>query len=91
MGVSVESSLYSGEVVLEETRRKIPFWDGPESKTGEMTWCNDSDDERALQIITSSTPQESSVLDTKTDEVRTITCPSCGHDIEFQDQVLFFM
>ncbi|KAG6618257.1 hypothetical protein I3842_Q116600 [Carya illinoinensis] len=52
-----------------------------------MTWCNDSDDERALQIITSTTPQESSVdLDTKTDEVRTITCPSCGHDIEFQDQ-----
>ncbi|XP_041026147.1 NAC domain-containing protein 73-like [Juglans microcarpa x Juglans regia] len=50
-----------------------------------MTWCNDSDDERALQII-SSTPKETSVLDPKTDELRTITCPSCGHDIEFQDQ-----
>ncbi|KAG7962385.1 hypothetical protein I3843_09G064200 [Carya illinoinensis] len=50
-----------------------------------MTWCNDSDDERALQII-SSTPKETSVLDPKPDELRTITCPSCGHNIEFQDQ-----
>lgn len=50
-----------------------------------MTWCNDSDDERALQII-APPPRENSDLTTRTDEIRTMTCPSCGHNIEFQDQ-----
>lgn len=84
MWVFWQSRLYLEEV--EETRGEIQFWNGHESKTKEMTWCNDSDDERALQII-SSTPKETSVLDPKPDELRTITCPSCGHNIEFQDQV----
>ncbi|GAV87509.1 NAM domain-containing protein [Cephalotus follicularis] len=45
-----------------------------------MTWCNnDSDDEQ--KIITSTTKDG-----TKTYEFRVITCPSCGHGIEFQDQ-----
>ncbi len=75
---------------MEETSGKIEFWDGHESKTKEMTWCNDSDDDRALQIITPTPKENSNVLDPKTDEIRTITCPSCGHDIDFQDQVKYF-
>lgn len=73
---------------MEETRGKIEFWDGHESKNKEMTWCNDSDDDRALQIITATSKENTNVLDPpKTDDIRnTITCPSCGQDIEFQDQ-----
>ncbi|XP_030973029.1 NAC domain-containing protein 73-like [Quercus lobata] len=53
-----------------------------------MTWCNDSDDYRALQIITATSKENTNVLNPpKTDDIRnTITCPSCGQDIEFQDQ-----
>ncbi|XP_050287104.1 NAC domain-containing protein 73-like isoform X1 [Quercus robur] len=53
-----------------------------------MTWCNDSDDDRALQIVTATSKENTNVLDPpKTDDIRyTITCPSCGQDIEFQDQ-----
>ncbi|KAH7544887.1 hypothetical protein FEM48_Zijuj01G0033700 [Ziziphus jujuba var. spinosa] len=52
-----------------------------------MTWCNDSDDERAIQIITTTSNDASvTISQTKNDEFRTVTCPSCGHHIEFQDQ-----
>jgi hypothetical protein len=74
---------------VEGTIGKIQFWDGHESKAEDMTWCNDSDDERALHII-APTPKENSNLTERTDEIRTITCPSCGHNIEFQDQVINF-
>ena len=78
---------------MEETRGKIEFWDGHESKNKEMTWCNDSDDDRALQIITATSKENTNVLDPpKTDDIRnTITCPSCGQEIEFQDQVHIFI
>ena len=78
---------------MEETRGKIEFWDGNESKNKEMTWCNDSDDDRALQIITATSKENTNVLDPpKTDYIRnTITCPSCGQEIEFQDQVHIFI
>ncbi|XP_062162945.1 NAC domain-containing protein 73-like [Alnus glutinosa] len=51
-----------------------------------MTWCNDSDDERGLHIITPTPKENSDLIAARTDEIRTITCPSCGHNIEFQDQ-----
>jgi hypothetical protein len=74
---------------VEGTIGKIQFCYGHESKAKDMTWCNDSDDERALHII-APTPKENSNLTERTDEIRTITCPSCGHNIEFQDQVINF-
>ena len=52
-----------------------------------MTWCNDSDEERGIQLLAPTiTPATNN--NTKQTENRTITCPSCGHNIEFQDQVL---
>jgi len=56
-----------------------------------MTWCNDSDEERGIELLAPTlTPTTNNTLltDTKPSENRTITCPSCGHNIEFQDQVL---
>nr|ALC79040.1 NAC transcription factors 63 [Manihot esculenta] len=51
-----------------------------------MTWCNNNSvDERAIQLITAN-PKENTVIDTKIDELRTLTCPSCGHNIQLQDQ-----
>ncbi|KAF2305167.1 hypothetical protein P3X46_033224 [Hevea brasiliensis] len=51
-----------------------------------MTWCNNNSvDERAIQLVTASS-KENTVIDTKIDQIRTITCPSCGHDIQLQDQ-----
>ncbi|KAM1988909.1 hypothetical protein ACFX15_036000 [Malus domestica] len=47
-----------------------------------MTWCNDSDDERAIQIVSPPPPNNPN----NPNEFRNITCPSCGHHIEFQDQ-----
>ncbi|CAL5411295.1 unnamed protein product [Camellia sinensis] len=41
---------------------------GSKSKTREMTWHNDSEDEE------------------EAGEVRFITCPSCGHNIELQNR-----
>lgn len=76
--------------------RRIQLWDEPQSKTREMTWCNDSDDnERAIRIISPPIPKDATAILTTTegtkatDEFGTITCPSCGHRIEFQDQVLY--
>ncbi|KAL5054183.1 hypothetical protein RYX36_034865 [Vicia faba] len=58
-----------------------------------MTWCNDSSDQdRGIELITSSaiprTRNESTLItdETKSTRTRTLTCPSCGHNIEFQDQ-----
>ncbi|KAI4306437.1 hypothetical protein L6164_029714 [Bauhinia variegata] len=54
-----------------------------------MTWCNDSDEERAIEIITpTATPRASSTAlnDPKINQIRTITCPSCGHNIQCQEQ-----
>nr|UBT01619.1 NAC transcription factor 15 [Litchi chinensis] len=42
-----------------------------------MTWCNDLEDEET---------NTNTVSGTKTDEIRTITCPSCGHQIQYYDQ-----
>lgn len=83
------NSVYFGEV--EEPGEEIPVWDGHRGSTTGMTWCNDSDDERAIQIISTSC-EDKSVIDAKADDIlRTLTCPSCGHQIEFQDQVFFLM
>ncbi|TKY71757.1 NAC domain-containing protein 73 [Spatholobus suberectus] len=54
-----------------------------------MTWCNDSDEERGIESITPTITITSSTdaTDIKlTEEIRAITCPSCGHNIEFKDQ-----
>ncbi|KAI3456221.1 hypothetical protein Pfo_012884 [Paulownia fortunei] len=49
-----------------------------------MTWSN-NDKETALQII-STTKENSTVANSKADQLRTIICPSCGHTIKLQDQ-----
>ncbi|KAL9321171.1 hypothetical protein ACSQ67_013010 [Phaseolus vulgaris] len=54
-----------------------------------MTWCNDPDEERRIESITPTMiiSQKTDVSDIKlTEEIRTVTCPSCGHTIEFKDQ-----
>ncbi|GLT29516.1 hypothetical protein SLA2020_043790 [Shorea laevis] len=44
-----------------------------------MTWCNiDSDNDRAMQLVTAAADE--------VDEIRTITCPSCGHSMPYQEQ-----
>ncbi|KAJ7968615.1 NAC domain protein [Quillaja saponaria] len=45
-----------------------------------MTWCNDSDIEERVNASNTLTNTEIS------SEIRTIRCPSCGHEIELQDQ-----
>ena len=60
-----------------------------------MTWCNNPDDDRALQLVTAAATKEPSVtvattavvLDSKTHEISTIICPSCGYNLPYQDQV----
>lgn len=74
---------------MEETRGKIPLWDGNKIKNIEMTWCNNnSEDERVIQLVTSN-PKEDTFVAAKTEEIRRITCPSCGHNFEIQDQVYY--
>lgn len=70
---------------VEEITRKFGVWNEPQAKSSReiMTWCNDSDDERAIQIITPPPPNTNN-----NNEFRNITCPSCGHHIELQDQVI---
>ncbi|KAJ4703545.1 NAC domain protein [Melia azedarach] len=55
-----------------------------------MTWCNNSDDEEvaaAIRITTTSAEEQHCVTAAETThEIRTVTCPSCGHTIQFQDQ-----
>ncbi|XP_057498774.1 NAC domain-containing protein 73-like [Actinidia eriantha] len=73
-----------GEV--EETGERNSVWDGHKSKSREMAWCNDSQDQSPNQII-SINSNENRVIDEKKDETCVVTCPSCGHNIEiFQDQ-----
>lgn len=70
---------------MEEITRRSGVWNEPQRKNGRdqiMTWCNDSDDERAIQIIGAPPPNNPN----NPNEFRNITCPSCGHHIEFQDQ-----
>ncbi|EEF50808.1 NAC domain-containing protein 73 [Ricinus communis] len=55
-----------------------------------MTWCNNNSvDERAIQLVTAGAaiPKENTTfVDKKPNEILIITCPSCGHNIELQDQ-----
>ncbi|XWS12594.1 hypothetical protein CRYUN_Cryun37aG0103500 [Craigia yunnanensis] len=57
-----------------------------------MTWCNNPDDDRALQLVTAAATEEpavaatAAVSDSKIQEIRIIICPSCGHNIPYQDQ-----
>ena len=55
-----------------------------------MTWCNDPDEERGNELTTPTTitPRPNNTDIKPNQEIRSITCPSCGHNIEFQDQVL---
>jgi Zn ribbon nucleic-acid-binding protein len=70
-----------------ETTGKIPLWNENKRNTIEMTWCsNNSVYERAIQLATSSS-KEDAFVEAETNEIRRITCPSCGHNFEFQDQV----
>ncbi|XP_059658788.1 NAC domain-containing protein 73-like [Cornus florida] len=50
-----------------------------------MTWSSDSRDESGIQIISPSS-KENSIIDSKVHKIRTITCPSCGFNIELIDQ-----
>ncbi|XVF25741.1 hypothetical protein REPUB_Repub13aG0239800 [Reevesia pubescens] len=80
------------EEVGEGGRSKIQLCDGNKiRRTTEMTWCNNSDDDRALQLVTATAAKEpstpsASVSDSKINEIPTIVCPSCGHNIPYQDQ-----
>lgn len=83
---------------MEEGRGEIANWDGNKKKSREMRWCNNKkidsseDDEGAAaanaidQLTTSSATNSTSAVRSTDDEIRTITCPSCGHIIQFQDQ-----
>ena len=67
-----------------------------------MTWCNNSNDDRALQLVTAAAETSAikepavvtvaaaaaaaAVSDTKIHQPPTIICPSCGHNIPYQDQ-----
>ncbi|GAU32469.1 hypothetical protein TSUD_64190 [Trifolium subterraneum] len=60
-----------------------------------MTWCNGSNDQdRGIEAITSpiiprTTSNETTLVihqDTKQPQIQTLTCPSCGHNIEIKDK-----
>ncbi|XVF27581.1 hypothetical protein REPUB_Repub14bG0120900 [Reevesia pubescens] len=68
-------------------------------RTREMTWCNNPDDDnnnnnRALQLVSAAATNKepsvsvatAAVSDYKIHEIPTIICPSCGHNIPYQDQ-----
>lgn len=91
-----------GRSILEEIEEKFELWDETQSKSREiMTWCNESDEERAnIHIITPTSndaatttlvnnTETSTAADQPRSTITTITCPSCGQHIEFQDQVIF--
>ncbi|KAF8413821.1 hypothetical protein HHK36_001815 [Tetracentron sinense] len=46
-----------------------------------MTWCNDCDDYRSIENTSTSSTDKFLI-----DENRTITCPSCNHQIQCQEQ-----
>ncbi|KAM7500757.1 hypothetical protein LguiA_025171 [Lonicera macranthoides] len=53
-----------------------------------MKWSGESNDQRVIQIVSSSSShssKENIVIESKIDEIRTVTCPSCGHNIQLQD------
>ncbi|GLT82803.1 hypothetical protein SLE2022_011420 [Rubroshorea leprosula] len=63
---------------------EIPLWDGSKNKIREMTWCNiESEDNRAIQLVTAAA---AATVKETADEIGTITCPSCGYSIPYQDQ-----
>lgn len=67
--------------IAKEIKERVCFViDGRvEAKTQKkMTWCNDSDEDIIPRTL---------VTDPKPTQIRTITCPSCGHNLQFQDQV----
>lgn len=52
-----------------------------------MTWCNNSDPEgKAIQIVAGDASRGNCIIDPQGSAVRTVTCPSCGHNIELLDQ-----
>ncbi|KAE8686428.1 NAC domain-containing protein 10 [Hibiscus syriacus] len=58
-----------------------------------MTWCDNTVDDRALEIVTSAASNEpaavaseADVSATKINETPTMTCPSCGHNMPYHDQ-----
>ncbi|XAR66509.1 hypothetical protein NMG60_11012777 [Bertholletia excelsa] len=52
-----------------------------------MTWHNDTEEaRRAIQTVPCSSSSENPLTCARAGEKRTITCPSCGHTIELQDQ-----
>ncbi|PON46672.1 NAC domain containing protein [Parasponia andersonii] len=53
-----------------------------------MTWCNESDEERANinHLITPTANNGATTTTADQSRTTTITCPSCGHHIEFQEQ-----
>ncbi|XP_056172187.1 NAC domain-containing protein 73-like [Syzygium oleosum] len=54
-----------------------------------MTWCNNSDQEgKAVQIVAGDVSRGNCLIDGEGGSIRTVTCPSCGHNIELQDQGL---
>ncbi|KAF8409186.1 hypothetical protein HHK36_005260 [Tetracentron sinense] len=63
-------------------------WNGHKSKTSEMTWCNDCDDDRAILERRSPSSSNNAIIAEKSDEIenQTTTCPSCGHQIQFKEQ-----
>lgn len=80
------------EEVLEDIIRErlIELWDETQSQNNnrsEMTWCNiESDEERGIQIISPESTKDANTS-TINNDLRTITCPSCGQHIQLQDQV----
>ncbi|KAK8575213.1 hypothetical protein V6N13_033544 [Hibiscus sabdariffa] len=52
-----------------------------------MAWCNNTVDDRALEIVTSSAASKEPTVAAAAEAITaTITCPSCGHDMPYQDQ-----
>ncbi|KAE9597199.1 hypothetical protein Lal_00007931 [Lupinus albus] len=55
-----------------------------------MSWCNELDEERDIKLMAPTIiPRNSNnsvANDTKPTQITTITCPSCGYNIELQDQ-----
>ena len=61
-----------------------------------MKWSSESNDQRVIQIVSSShSSKENIVIESKIDEIRTVTCPSCGHNIQLQDDqvhvIIYFL
>ncbi|KAF8411120.1 hypothetical protein HHK36_003659 [Tetracentron sinense] len=71
----IKTSFNLGEV--EETGEENSTWNGHKNKTREMAWCNDSDNEIAIERSSPASTEES----------RPRTCPSCGHKIQCKEQV----